>query len=231
MNKNLKFSLGKLMVILLLIFGIYVISSVGVDIIPKFKVGWSEEFVLKLNNVLLNLAYSYIAGLIIYFLISYLPDQIQKRRFQPIVKRDIKRIHLMYLDMINKMNSKKKQDDYKTIPDYNIFEELMECISPHEKYPTPIEQITDASYLLTFFYLRVETIEIMKHIHLFKKQVPDRIILLLEELTNSNLFKMVIMLNSLRVKLGNQNMKDCAKDFYDGFEIVKKLNDEAEKLY
>jgi hypothetical protein len=231
MNKNLKFSLGKLMVILLLIFGIYVISSVGVDIIPKFKVGWSEEFVLKLNNVLLNLAYSYIAGLIIYFLISYLPDQIQKKRFQPIVKRDIKRIHHLFLEMVNSMSSKKKQDDYKTIPDYNVFEELMECISPNEKYPNTIGQITEASFLRTFFYLRVETLEIIKHIHLFKKQVPDRIILLLEELTNSNLFKDVIMWNSFKGEIGNQNMKEFAKSFYDGFEIVKKLNDEAEKLY
>lgn len=228
---KIKISLSKFIVISLLILGIFVILSVGIDLISKFSIGWSKAFILKFNNVILNLSYSYVAGMIFYILINYFPDQVQKRRFQPFVKRDIKRIHSLYIDLINSMSKKKDGVVYEIIPEYYLFEELMECISPNELYPETKGQITEATYLRTFLYIKLETLDIIKHIHLFKKQVPDKIILLLEDLIGSEFFKVVIMWNSFKSKIGNGNMKIFAESFYDGFDIVKKLNKEANKLH
>lgn len=224
-------SFSKLVVNSLLMLGLYVILSVGVGILPKFGVGWYEESILKFNTVILNLSYSYVAGMIFYLLINYMPDQAQKRRFQPFVKKDIKRIHSLYLNLINSMSTKKNGVIYNTIPSYQIFEELMECISPNEIYPNTSEQIIRANYMRTFFYLRVETLGIIEHIYYFKNQVPDEIILLLEELNSSEFFSAVTMWNSFQNGFGNENMKLFAQSFYDGFSIVEKLNLKANNLF
>ena len=107
----------------------------------------------------------------------------------------------------------------------------MECISPNEIYPNTSEQIIRANYMRTFFYLRVETLGIIEHIYYFKNQVPDEIILLLEELNSSEFFSAVTMWNSFPNGFGNENMKLFAQSFYDGFSIVEKLNLKANNLF
>jgi len=68
---------------------ILLIIQIGLGIIPLFYSIFSNEFAFKLNQVLLNLSYSYIAGVIMYLLISYLPDLQKKRRINSIIKSDL----------------------------------------------------------------------------------------------------------------------------------------------
>ncbi|WP_340104904.1 hypothetical protein [Rhodohalobacter sp. 8-1] len=226
MYNNLR--LANLTLIALNLVGFYIILSIGVQILPKISVNWSDTFVTNYNNVLLSLSYSFIAATLFYLLINYLPKTEKKKRFQPVVKRDIKKIHSLFINMINTMEPDSVK--HENIPDYNKFENLMEGISTYKKYPPTKGLITEASYLKTFLYLKVETKEIISHIHLFKEYVPIEIISLLEDLNDSRFFKDVVLFNSLN-KLGNENMKLFAEPFYDGFKIVKQLKDAAEKLY
>ena len=131
--------------------------------------------------------------------------------------------------MINAMG-KKVNNHYDSIPDKQAFEYLMDQVSPNEIYGPTKGQITEASYLKTYIYIKAETLDLTAHIHLFKEYTPPVIISLLEDLNKSQLFKAAIIFNSWKGGVLNNTMKEFANDFYVGFEIAKKLKGEAEKL-
>lgn len=214
----------------LLLLCLYTIMSVGVDLFPLFGISWTKEFAVRFNNVLLNLSYSYVAALIFYIFINYLPELVQKRKFQPFIRRDIKKIHRHYFELLNAMSRKCKNVQYTVLPSCDDFENIFECVNPQEMYPVTRGLITHATYLQTFLYAKVETEAIIKHIHLFKRQTPVEIISLLEELMSSGLFGDVVFWNSVKGLL-NRDMKVFADSFYKGYHILEKLNNEADKLY
>jgi len=162
---NNKLRLANIILVILNLIGCYIILAVGLQVLPKIPVSWSAFLISNLNSVLLSLSYSFIAATIFYLLINYLPRIEKKKKFQPVVKRDIKKIHSLFLNMINAMESESKK--HEKIPNYEKFEELMEGVSPDEKYPHTQGLVTEASYLRTFLYLKVESKEIISHIHLF----------------------------------------------------------------
>lgn len=71
--KMLQFIFNNLIYIGLLLAG-WVILSVEVGVFPKIPVPWGESVVLGVNKVLLNLSYSYIAGVIVYWFVVKLPS-------------------------------------------------------------------------------------------------------------------------------------------------------------
>ena len=71
--KVLQFIFNNLIYIGLLLAG-WVILSVEVGVFPKIPVPWEESVVLGVNKVLLNLSYSYIAGVIVYWFVVKLPS-------------------------------------------------------------------------------------------------------------------------------------------------------------
>jgi len=223
-----KLKLANRALIILNLAGIYIILSVGLKVFPKVSISWSKLFVSNINSVLLSISYSFLAATIFYLLINYLPRLEKKKRFQPVVKRDIDKIHSMFIRMINAMAS--QTEKYEEIPDYEQFKALMATTSPDQKYPHTQGLITEASFLKTFLYLKAESKEIISHIHLFKEYVPVEIISLLEDLNSSRFFKEVVFLNSVN-RLSNKNMEIFAEGFYDGFEIIEKLKTESDQLY
>jgi len=79
-------TLIKICLLILSIISLYLISSVGLGISPKLFISSNGT---NINNVGLNLAYSYFAGLIFYFFITYLPRQFQFQKIKPILKSKI----------------------------------------------------------------------------------------------------------------------------------------------
>ncbi|MEX0719935.1 MAG: hypothetical protein WD059_04645 [Balneolaceae bacterium] len=209
---------------------IYILVAVGLEILPKIPSNFTNEFSEKLNIVLLNISYSYLAAIIFYLLINYFSFFQKKKRFQPYVKKDIQRIHSLFLNIINAMG-KKVGENFTEIPDKIKFEYLLDQVSPNELYSPTKGMITQATYMKTFLYLKVEAGDIIKHIHLFKEFVPDNIISYLEDLNNSQLFKSTVIFNSWSGGVSNTTLKMFASPFYDGFEIVKKLKEESDKLF
>ena len=71
--KMLQFIFKSMLYIGLLLAG-WVILSVEVGVFPKIPVPWGESVVLGVNKGLLNLSYSYIAGVIVYWFVVKLPS-------------------------------------------------------------------------------------------------------------------------------------------------------------
>ena len=76
--------------------------SIEIEWIPKIPSNYSEATVNGLNKVFLALAYSYVAGAILYWFTSKFPHIVYRRKMKPVVEQNIKGIrsclHNMLLD-------------------------------------------------------------------------------------------------------------------------------------
>jgi len=90
------------MVIVGLLLSIWAILSIEIDLIPKIQIGFSDATIKGLNKVFLALAYSYVAGVIIFWFTVVFPRFLYRRKMKPIVEQNIKNIgsylHNMLLD-------------------------------------------------------------------------------------------------------------------------------------
>ena len=111
MNRLIKFFLLFVTVICL-----YIIFSVGLDIIGKIGSSYNS---VKINNVALNLSYSYIAGLIFYFFISYLPFIQTKKKLKPAITSKIEYLSTLIKSFIQTFESTENNLSLKGIhPNY-----------------------------------------------------------------------------------------------------------------
>lgn len=95
----LDFILSK-MVIMGLLLAIWAIFSIEITWIPKIPTNLSEQAATGWNRVFLALAYSYIAGVILYAFTVNFPSYLQHRKFRPVIKSKITSIGTQLHNML-----------------------------------------------------------------------------------------------------------------------------------
>ena len=90
----------------------YTITSVGLGWICK--IGVSENY-QNINQVSLNLSYSYIAGLIFYFFISYLPFLLTKQKLKTVINLKIDDLSSQIESYIQTFRSKELKEGIESI--------------------------------------------------------------------------------------------------------------------
>jgi len=100
LSRAYDFVLPKLLVIGL-VFSAWAVFSIEIPWIPKVSICQSESLAEGWNRIFLALAYSYIAGAIIYFLTVKLPYWRNKKRLAPVIKVKIENIgvHLSNMNL------------------------------------------------------------------------------------------------------------------------------------
>lgn len=95
----LDFILSK-MVIVGLLMAVWAIFSIEIAWIPRIPTNLSEHVAAGWNRVFLALAYSYIAGVILYAFTVTFPSYLQQRKFRPVIKSKIKSIGTQLNNML-----------------------------------------------------------------------------------------------------------------------------------
>lgn len=121
---------------LITILCFYIILSVGLDLVWKIKFSNNAT---NINQVCLNLSYSYIAGLIFYFFISYLPFFLAKRKLKSVINfkiLNLKKQIESYLQTFSSIEIERKIDSVnfnfiskittnKSLKDNSYYSEIM----------------------------------------------------------------------------------------------------------
>lgn len=96
------FSLNAVSVMLFIgmVLAVWAVFSIDIPLIPKVPCSFSDETIEGLNRAYLALAYSYIAGVIIYGMTIKYPYYLNKRRLAPVIKAKIEKVGSM-LDWMN----------------------------------------------------------------------------------------------------------------------------------
>lgn len=96
------FSLNAVSVMLFIgmVLAVWAVFSIDIPLIPKVPCSFSDETIEGLNRAFLALAYSYIAGAIIYGMTVKYPYYLNKRRLTPVINAKVVKLGSM-LDWMN----------------------------------------------------------------------------------------------------------------------------------
>ena len=148
MGKVSDFILSKMIVIGLMLSA-WAIFSIEIEWIPKIQCGMSEATAAGFNKVYLALAYSYIAGALIYWFTVRFPYLRNKRRLKPVIDDKIQSIgnHLLNMNL-----------EFRSIPN-----------------PQDLE-ITDVDAIMSMFTTARWTEKCLMPIHSMKSNVTEAFI-------------------------------------------------------
>lgn len=96
------FSLNAVSVMLFvgMVLAVWAVFSIDIPLIPKVPCSFSDETIAGWNRAFLALAYSYIAGAIIYGMTVKYPYYLNKRRLAPVINAKVEKLGNM-LDWMN----------------------------------------------------------------------------------------------------------------------------------
>ncbi len=92
----------KLILIIISLICTYIILAVGLKIVPTIYESSNSE---NINNVSLNLSYSYIAGVIFYFFVTLFPYLILKNKLKPALDLKLIDLKIQITSFIRSFNS------------------------------------------------------------------------------------------------------------------------------
>ena len=209
MNKLINFFLS-----LITIICIYTIFSVGLDLIEKIGISDNYE---KINNVALNLSYSYIAGLIFYFFISYLPYIQKKKKLNPAINSKIEYLNDLIKSFIQTFELQEKNINLKTTQN-NYIEELIinRSLIDSSYYSKMGRNMTNLDFINGH---KVNIQNLITDIITYKEYISSEQVLNLEQIRDSKFFQL------LKIDSNNQHFLIYFNDDVTRKMIAKELND------
>lgn len=87
------------MVVVGLLLSAWAVFSIEIPWIPKIAVSWETATITGWNKVFLALAYSYVAGVILYWFTVRFPYALNKKRLSPVIDSKIRSIGNQLLNM------------------------------------------------------------------------------------------------------------------------------------
>ncbi|MFH6993418.1 hypothetical protein [Flavobacterium sp. FlaQc-48] len=201
--------------LLVTVLSLYIIFSVGLGIIGEIGSSNNSE---KINNVVLNLSYSYVAGLIFYFFISYLPYIQTKKKLKPAINSKIEYLNALVTSFVQTFESNEKKIELKKISS-NYVEKLILNKSVLESSYYSIMGLVMTN--LDFINGHKENIEnLVDKILSYKEYLTSDQILYLEQIRDSKFFQL------LKIKHTNKHFHV----YYEEKQTRKLIADELNTM-
>ncbi len=200
---------------------IYIILAVGLKIVPTIYESSNSE---NINNVTLNLSYSYIAGLLFYFFVSLLPYLILKNKLKPAIDLKITELKTQITSFIRSFNSIKDIDlkDIELITIQNIIKKHSILDS---SYYSPMTG-TNMSNLDFLYSTKINIFNLVDTILTYRDYLTSNQILELEKIRDSKFFHLSKMagfpLQDIFYKSDEFNQV-FSITFYEIIESVRKI--------
>lgn len=212
----------KILLFTISIMSIYIIGGVGLEILPKISASSNAE---NINNVSLNLSYSYFAGLIFYFFISYLPKYIEGKKIKPTLKLKVEDLNNQIESYIHTFNEKTVDGIIKTITEL----EIKSLYNSHSLLDKSYYADLTGGNMSNVDFINSTKMNIVKYIDgilFYKDYLNSEQILALEKIKESKFFHLfkIQEYNQARILYNHKNFKDeCAKEFYELIKTLKKI--------
>jgi hypothetical protein len=216
-------TLQKICLLVISLLSFYIIASVGLEIMPKFFTSNNE---ININNVALNLSYSYFAGLIFYFFISYLPERIQLQKTIPILKFKMDRINSQIESYIHTFNSGFNDGVIKTITDAEIQTLFLTKSLMNKSY---YSFLTGDESMLNVDFINLTKKKIVDYVDgilLYKEFLNFDQIVALEEIKGHKFFQLFVIQDKQHAILVYNQIgfkKDCANEFCELVKTLRKI--------
>lgn len=203
---------------------LYAILNIGLGILSP--IGYSDNYI-NINRVLINLSYSYIAGLIFYLFVSYLPNKIRTEKFKPIIARKINYLYNQINGCVVSFQSASDDDLISNI-DLNS---LKQIILSKSLYDISYYGIQTGLQMDNFLFLqgsRDKIFNLLDSLLHYKDYMKDETIVQIENIKDAKYFHLIKNYNtSLTMKQLYDSVKyreEIAKELYEVIKAVKIIN-------
>lgn len=215
--------MNKLISVIIIIITLLCIYSIGyIELDWFWHIGVSENY-YKINKVILNLSYSYLAGLIFYVLTSYCPYIVKRNKMRVTISEKIKRI-------IGRLNESAKSvfpiQEYNNLnlTEDNLVQQFSSVsISMHcnNTYAYCVHKMSVLNYLKS---QRDNIIKIIDGILVYKEYLSANQLETIEHIKDSNYFA---LLNAFSLPISGidnaSNREELAKELFEVIQQTKKL--------
>lgn len=214
----------KIGLVALTALSIYVICSVGLGYAPLIG---TINRASRVNDVLLNLSYSYIAGLIFYILVSYLPYVAKKKKYRKIIGLKFKEIKNQIESNIQAFENQKKEYIINNIS----LDQLTVLVNSknlldNSFYGNEIG-ISNPIFSLVSESRKV-SLQLSKEVLLYRDYMSEEEVALIENVRSSAFFRLLDIGTSLTpatktLIVSPQYKTEFVAELFNIIEIVRKL--------
>lgn len=214
-----------------LFFWVLVVSIIPVYIILCVGLGWlwpigSCENYERINQVLLNLSYSYMAGLIFYVLVTYLPYIHKKSKIMPSVRLKIGDIYKQINACLQTFDTQDRGDLIGSVR----HERIIELINGADMYGDSFYAV-EVGFNMTNLQFLVETrkqiFELIEQTLCYKEYLSGGQLLKLEKIHDSTYFHLTKINETTptaRLYYSHQRFKDeMIREFIPIMLYIKEL--------
>jgi len=211
---------------------LFIVTAICLYIICCVGLGWfwtigSAINSERINNVSINLSYSFIAGLIFYIFVSYLPNKAKIKKLKPVIDLKIKDLYNQINACVQTFDDKENHDIIKLITK----DELTKVIQKVDMYDNSFYANIVGYNMNNLKFLnstKGNVFEIIESLTGYKEYMATEETLNLETIRDSTFFHLTKVYEETpvaRIYYSSQQFRnELIKDLYEIIICVRKLN-------
>lgn len=184
---------------------------------------WSQDKCDNLNQLFINLTYSFLAGYVFYLLTIYFPQRKEKKRIQPVIRQKVLTIRKAISDTLLEFSR-----------DTDIKKDFLE--TDNAKIILMSKNWTDTIPMFQYLYkARISYLayigevgkkiqkDIVELIQSYQKYMTTEQVCLLEELSSMQIFAFANQFKQINISLEDKNGKESIVGFF--IDAIRKMNE------
>lgn len=210
----------------LLVLSFWALFVIEVPFLPKIEIPTSEKIAEGLNKIFLGLSYSYIAGVLVFYLTVILPDYLERHRLQPIIDKQIDGIGTALSKILWGFPSQAEDNGLYAVDIFDIdeTEKILKSADWNSPNLIPIySNYPNKSLKYTFYYDYIEVQKLANNlIELYSKYLDTDKVIQLEAIKNPEFMTYLDILRNTQFPQGGQN--HIVEGFIEVLKAYKKLS-------
>lgn len=213
---------------IMLLLCVWALSAIQLKI-PHLtiNVNWAQERCDNLNQLYINLSYSFLAGFVFYLLTIYFPQKRERKRLEPVIKQKVLEIRKELRNVLLEFSRKTDIQNYIEIESARKV-----LMSKNWTDYMPMYQLLYKANISYIAYIKEKGILIKKNINDFiqsyQTHMTAKQICLLEELSNMQIFSIAHQFSQMTISLEDPNGKKSLVDMF--IDAMNKMSEIEESF-
>ena len=215
---------SKIALFVLLLFCGWAIFAIQLRVTGlQIQMNWSQDRCDNLNQLFINLTYSFLAGYVFYLLTIYFPQRIEKKRIQPVIQQKVLNIRKAISDIL--LEFSRDTDIHKDLLEIDNANKVL--MSKNWTDKMPMFQYLYKAQISYLAYIGEVGKKIQKDIvdliQSYQRYMTTEQVCLLEELSSMQIFALANQFKQMNISLEDKNGKESIVGFF--IDAIRKMHE------
>lgn len=216
--------INKIALYLLLLLCVWAILAIQLRVAGlQIQVNWSQDRCDNLNQLFINLTYSFLAGYVFYLLTIYYPQRKEKKRIQPVIQQKVLNIRKALSDIL--LEFSRNTDIHQDFLEIENAKKVL--MSKNWTDKMPMFQYLYKAQISYLAYIGEVGNKIQKDvidlIQSYQRYMTTEQVCLLEGLSSMQIFALANQFKQMNISLEDKNGKESIVGFF--IEAICKMHE------